>query len=899
MEAYSPGRSSLGGGPRVATASGGCQQAASACVVSGSAKQAGRGRPKGASVEVPLTSMSRPSLSAIVSCAEASMQLNAASAEAQSARAESCQQRVESSPKNSRSLSLRGSLSTPVLPGSLSFGAAGQRWPANVAPPGATGQAPRMRAGEDGSSGTSNTSSMAFGAVLSSACPASIMANYDQSQCPSPKVKGRESGHTSGTATPTGRTVEGAELPALLHHHSDQEGQNDVLSTSHGSLPGGPVLYVPDQPGGGSVVEYVSEQPGSGSAPRQTNSSLLANRKLALVQHTLALPPVQISSVQALSGPPSARLSSIVSPKACVDCSQRGSSAPERRLVAPAALGPPQAAPLRPASRGPQSGNRSPPQELHPQRPERASSPQQHERPFSPQQAQRLQLMQQLQQQQQPTDQQQQQLQPRSASETHKEAPMPQSGEQVLPGGVIGRFASSFAEVVEDSSSDLRASLSFAKSMVEWRDFGNLADEIRQEFRAMQQGLQMLETMFGDELRTCKEAIRCEASQREETCADLEGSFKEALEEEAEKRQSIESRMDARLGTVHADISARLNDELSATIDELHAALTERWTTRDESEVVRRGTSMSSLEERPEQELLERLGEAVEAEAAARRALESRLQMQLEKFASELRETLPHNDQQGRNIDANRGQQPWHSCEEQPQHQKHTAPHAASAKGITGSSGTGGTGNVSGDELSSMLPVFLKDLMSWDSSAEENKRWANSEPDPGSWHAPQPQRVESSQTRPVLREERCLAQACSAEAACRQEQKSKSSGPMDSWEVKAIQEAVCELRDALQDGLRREADARAKALAVVQAPEIGAIVSEQDLLFKAVANLDSKIGTMQRDLHSTVQQMSQQTAETMCELWASKGQEAFQAASKVLSMSGLPASSSEKPVHGC
>jgi len=327
---------------------------------------------------------------------------------------------------------------------------------------------------------------------------------------------------------------------------------------------------------------------------------------------------------------------------------------------------------------------------------------------------------QQQQQQQQPLDQQQQQTFSRSASTAHQDL-RPQNGKRVTSGA--GNATSTCTEAIDDPAgiSDLRA----------------LAEEIRQEFRAMQQGLQMLETTFGDELRACKEAIRVEVSQREEHCTQLERSFSEAIEEESDRRQTSESRLDARVGALHADISARLKEELSDTLDELQAALAGRSKTRDHSEAsapstpcaltTQRGPSMSPLEERPEQELLERLGEAVEGEAAARRALENWLQVQVERLAS-------------------------------------------------------------------------------------------------------------------------------------------------------------------------EAEARAEALSV-QAPELGTILSEQDMLFKAVANLDSKIGCMQRDLHLYVQQMGQQSAEIITEMRASKGQDAFQAASKVLSMS-KPASSGDKPSQG-
>lgn len=457
--------------------------------------------------------------------------------------------------------------------------------------------------------------------------------------------------------------------------------------------------------------------------------------------------------------------------------------------------------------------------------------------------------------------------------------------------------------MVEDSAAgailDLGATVNFAKRMTEWKDFGNLADEIRHEFRAMQQGLQMLETMFGDELRTCKEAIRSEAAQREETCTQLERSFNEALEEEAERRQSVESRLDARVGALHANIAARFKEELSDTLDDLHAALAERSITRDDSKATQQSLSMSSLEERPEQELLERLGEAVEGEAAARRALESRLQGQLERLASDLEEALPHSSQRSPDIAAGRGHRSRHSREEQPQHGR-TAPHAAGAKNTTDSKGAGGTGNNSGDELSSMLPVFLKDLISWDNAEDEGKKREDCAPDPAAWQASRPQQqAELMQTRPIPRTEKSLAQSRSSEPARRQEQKDKPSDAVDGLEVKAIHDAVSELHGALKDGLRREAEARTEAFAVLQAPpQLGTIMSEQDMLFKAVANLDSKIGVIQRDLHLTVQQMSQQSAEIITELRASKGQEAFQAASKVLSIPGKPAASSDKPALG-
>jgi len=483
-----------------------------------------------------------------------------------------------------------------------------------------------------------------------------------------------------------------------------------------------------------------------------------------------------------------------------------------------------------------------------------------------------------------------------SPSEAQKEVARPRSGERVLPATGSGIVSNTCTEGVEEPAaiSDLRDSLNFAKSMVEWRDFGALADEIRHEFRAMQQGLQMLETMFADELRTCKEAIRCEASHREENFTQLEKSFNEALEEGSEKLQSVESQLDARVGALHADISACLKDELSDTLDKIHAALAERPTTRDDGKAVQRAPSMSSLEERPEQELLERLGEAVEGEAAARRALEVRLQVQLERLASELREALPHSD--GRSSpDIAAGGAQWSRNSGEERHGRQTAPHAASAKSAAGSNGTGGTGHTSGDELGSMLPVFLKDFMSWDRGAEEDKSRADCAPDPRSWQVPRPlQQAESPQTRPVPRTEKSLAQARSAESFRCQEQKSKPSGPGDNWQVKAIHEAVSELHGALQDGLRREAEARAQALAGLQAPELGTIVSEQDMLFKAVANLDSKIGVIQRDLNLSVQQMSQQSAEIITVL---RGQEAFQAASKVFSKSGLPASGGEKPLQ--
>lgn len=347
-------------------------------------------------------------------------------------------------------------------------------------------------------------------------------------------------------------------------------------------------------------------------------------------------------------------------------------------------------------------------------------------------------------------------------------------------------------------------------------DLTTFANEIRQDFRSMLQGFQMLETVLGDELRACKEAIRVEVSQREEICTQLERSFNKAIEEESNKRKSVESHLDARVGTLHADISARLTEELSSTLDELSVALAGREAASSSTPTAlrsQRAPTMSPLDERPEQELLERLGAAVEGEAAARRALESRLQVQLEGLASEILEALPHRDHSGPDMAAGRGQRPQHSREETPQDETQTGSHAARTDSTMGSSGNGVKGNTSGDEL--------------------------------------------------------------------------------SWKGRDIHEAVCELHDALQDGLRREAEARAEALAALHAPELGTIVNEQDMLFKAVANLDAKISVIQEDLHLSVQQMGQQSTELITELRASKGQEAFHAASKVLSMSGLPEASGE------
>lgn len=212
------------------------------------------------------------------------------------------------------------------------------------------------------------------------------------------------------------------------------------------------------------------------------------------------------------------------------------------------------------------------------------------------------------------------------------------------------------------------------------------------------------------------------------------------------------------------------------------------------------------------------------------------------------------------------------------------------------------------DDMRGILPSFLKDFISWD----------------------------TEDTGPATQ----LDAGAPCDAKMRDgARRGRQHGPAPaSKELLVVGKAVAELRRALSEGLRAEAEAREQAFAELhrmqavsksrqlQAPpspllavglrclqpeeaedsvsvvvgeptDLAALLDEQERLCKAVANLESKIGDVQRDFNVSLLQIGQQSAEIVTALRATHGQEVFQAASKVFQ---FPVPLGSTPRHpGC
>jgi len=144
-----------------------------------------------------------------------------------------------------------------------------------------------------------------------------------------------------------------------------------------------------------------------------------------------------------------------------------------------------------------------------------------------------------------------------------------------------------------------------------------------------------VESRLGEQLRSCRKAMADELALCEQMELRLEQKFRSIIEDEAAVRRAVEKHLEAMVIGVRAELKVFIQTELSKALKK-ELAECQRSVAQEEPEEDLGSTTrspknrMSTLQEHPHQEHLERLEEAIEREAASRRQLELSLKDRLD-----------------------------------------------------------------------------------------------------------------------------------------------------------------------------------------------------------------------------------------------------------------------------